>query len=145
MEEKMIEVGMYADQTGLFSESELSDENWCEMLFPEWLVRKWFEENHLANETSQELKIPVEEATFELWLSEVSYSGDTDGLYLYALQHGVTPAFNIGGAHYVFWRDDDNFKTMVFEGSYDECREFMKERDFIWIADDEKEYELEVE
>jgi hypothetical protein len=145
MEEKMIEVGMYADQTGLFSESELSDENWCEMLFPEWLVRKWFEENHLVNETSQELKIPVEEATFELWLSEVSYSGDTDGLYLYALQHGVKPAFNIGGAHYVFWRDDDNFKTMVFEGSYDECREFMKERDFIWITDDEKEYELEVE
>ena len=145
MEEKMIEVGIYADQTGLFSENELSDENWCEMLFPEWLVRKWFEKNQLANETAQELKIPAEEATFELWLSEVSYGGDTDGLYLYALQHGVTPTFDIGGAHYVFWRDDDNFKTMVFEGSYDECREFMKERDFIWITDDEKEYELEVE
>lgn len=145
MEEKMIEIGMYADQTGLFSESEVDSENWCEMLFPEWLVRKWFEENQLANETAQELKIPIEEATFERWLNDVSYSGDTDGIYWYALQHGVTPTFNIGGAHYVFWRDDDNFKTMVFEGSYDECREFAKKNDFIWEADDGNEYELEVE
>ena len=32
---KLIEIGIYADQTGLFSESELNRDNWCEIYIPE--------------------------------------------------------------------------------------------------------------
>ena len=90
-EEKTIEIGMYADQTGLYTEDELAWDNWCELEIPEWIVRQWYEANDLAKETADELGIPIEEATFERWLNEVSNGDDTDGLYLYSIANGYTP------------------------------------------------------
>jgi hypothetical protein len=90
-EEKTIVIGMYADQTGLYTEDELAWDNWCELEIPEWIVRQWYEANDLAKETADELGIPIEEATFERWLNEVSNGDDTDGLYLYSIANGYTP------------------------------------------------------
>ena len=88
---KLIEIGIYADQTGLYTEDELALDNWCELEIPEWIVRQWYEANDLAKETADELGIPIEEATFERWLNEVSNGDDTDGLYLYSIANGYTP------------------------------------------------------
>ena len=88
---KMIVIGMYADQTGLYTEDELAWDNWCELEIPERIVRQWYEANDLAKETAEELCIPIEEATFERWLNEVYNGDDTDGLYLYSIANGYTP------------------------------------------------------
>ena len=91
MRMKMVNIGMYADQTGLYTEDELSEDNWCDLYIPERIVRQWYEVNNLAEETADELGIPIEEATFERWLNEVSNGDDTDGLYLYSIANGYTP------------------------------------------------------
>lgn len=136
---KLIEIGIYADQTGLFSESELADDNWTEIEVPEEIACKWYEVNGLAKVTADELKIPIEEATFEKWLNEVSWGGDTDGIYDFSIANGYTPKLVCDGLSYVFYRDDCNYKYVVFEGTYNECREFAREYD--WKYDD---YELEI-
>lgn len=88
---KMIVIGMYADQTGLYTEDELARDNWCELEIPERIVRQWYEVNNLAKETADELGIPIEEATFERWLNEVSNGDDTDGLFQFSVDNGYTP------------------------------------------------------
>lgn len=90
-EEKMIVIGMYADQTGLYTEDELAWDNWCELEIPERIVRQWYEVNDLAKGTADELGIPIEEATFERWLNEVSNGDDTDGLFQFSVDNGYTP------------------------------------------------------
>ena len=137
---KLIEIGIYADQTGLFSESELNRDNWCEIYIPENILRKWYETNDLAKGTAEELRIPMEEATLERWVNEVSSGDDTDGLYDFCITNGYTPKLTYDGPSYVFYRDDCNYKYIVFEGTYNECREFARECD--WKHDD---YELEVQ
>lgn len=84
-------IGMYADQTGLFSEEEIMDDNWCELDIPEEILRKWYEVNNLADDTANYLGKPIEECTFENWLNEVSQGDDTDGLYDFAVRNGWTP------------------------------------------------------
>ena len=127
---KTVKVGMYADQTGLFTEYELYDENFVELIIPEWIVRKWYEENDLAEETADVLGIPIEEATFEKWLDEVSYGDDTDGLFDFAIDNGSKPTIDVdvNKKDYVFYRDDETgFKTIIFEGNYNDCRYFGRE------------------
>lgn len=84
-------IGMYADQTGQFTEEEIAFDNWCEVDIPKEILRKWYEENNLAEETAYELKKPIEDVTFEDWYNEVSYGDDTDGLYDYSVKHGFVP------------------------------------------------------
>lgn len=121
-EEKMIVIGMYADQTGLYTEDELARDNWCELEIPERIVRQWYEENNLAKETAYELGIPIEEATFERWLDEVYWGESTDGLFQFALDNGSLPVTGVNKPDWLFYRDENGFKTIVFEGTYDECR-----------------------
>lgn len=84
-------IGMYADQTGLFSEEEIMEDNWCELDIPEEILRKWYEVNDLAEGTAYELGKPIEDVTFEDWYNEVSWGGDTDGLFDFAVRNGWTP------------------------------------------------------
>ncbi len=44
---------------------------------------------------------------------------------------------------FVFYRDDCNFKTIVFQGTTDECEEYVKEFD-TYTSSDGEEYELEI-
>lgn len=86
-----MQIGMYADQTNMFTEEELNRDNWVEVDIPEEILKKWYEVNDLAEETSRELKKPIEECTFNDWYKEVSWGGDTDGLWDFAVSNGVTP------------------------------------------------------
>lgn len=84
-------IGMYADQTGLFTEEELNFDNWCEVDIPEEILRKWYTENNLAEGTAYELRKPIEDVTFEDWFYEVSQGDDTDGLYRFSVENGYVP------------------------------------------------------
>lgn len=120
--EKMIYVTVYADTTGLFSESECDVDNLTEMLFPEEIVRKWFDEQ-------QEQAYIWTGYEFENWMNDYT-ADDTDGLYDFAINNGYTPTFGVEAKTAVFYRDDCNYKYIVFEGTYDECRQFGKENDW---------------
>ena len=84
-------IGMYADQTNMFTEEELNHDNWIEADIPEEILRKWYEVNNLADVTAHELRKPIEECTFEDWYKKVSWGGDTDGLWNFAVNNGATP------------------------------------------------------
>lgn len=129
LNKNLLNVCLYADTTGLFSESECDRNNLVDLLFPEWLVAKWYfmNERSLRSETSYELHKPIEECTFADWYEEVSHADDCEWFYNFAMKEKVLPTFGIEGNTYVFYRDEDNFKTVVFTGNYDECRRYGKE------------------
>lgn len=130
--EKMIYVTVYADTTGLLSEYECGRDNLIDLLFPESLVIKYYKENEdcFKGETADELGIPINECTFYNWFTAVYTAEDTDELYDFAVKNGYTPVFGIDKKDAVIYRDDCNFKYIVFEGTYDECRQFGKENDW---------------
>lgn len=139
----MRNVTIYADTTGLFSEAECNCDNLVDMDFPEWIVKEWYRDHEydFAQETSHDLNKPVEDCTYEDWVTHIVWAGDTDGLYDYAKERGFIGNCGIGKHSLVFYRDDNNFKTVVFEGTYDECREYG--RSMGWETNDG--YELEVQ
>ena len=110
-EEKLIEVTLYCDTTGLFTEDECDSENLTEMLFPEWLVRKWYEET--ADKEAY--------GSYKDWLENCT-AEDTDGLYDYALSLGFIPSFGIDYSARVM----NEIGEPVFTGGYDECRRYGK-------------------
>lgn len=86
---EMIPVCVYCDSTDLFTEEEIMQENLCDLDFPEYIVRAWYEE-HKADfdeDTAHELKIPLSECNFYIWFNEVSTAIDTDGLYDWAIKN----------------------------------------------------------
>lgn len=129
-----IEVTVYCDTTGLFSEAECSRDNMCDLMFEESIVERWFEEKVSPNV----------DYGFELWFTEEYTCDDTDGLYDYAVSKGDHPHFYIDNPAYVFYRDENNYKWIVFEGNPTECREFGREHGWSWHYDGDDEYELEV-
>lgn len=137
--EGKLEVTIYCDSTGLFSESECNADNMCDMMFDEAVVEEWFEE-----------KIsPHVDYGFEVWYLEEYTCDDTDGMYDYAVAKGDHPYFNVGNLCNVFYRDPYNYKYVVFTGDLTECREFGRENEWVWRCDDDyydvhEEYELEV-
>ena len=133
---KNLYMTIYCDSTGLFSESECNVDNLTEMIFPEEIVRKWFDDQ-------QEKEYIWTGYEFENWMNEYT-ADDTDGLYEFAIKNGYKPVFGVDGKDTVFYRDDWNFKTIIFEGTYDECRYFGKENDWEYTTEDGEIYELEV-
>lgn len=128
-------VTVYADSTGLFSEDECNYDNLCEVCFPEEIVIEWYNENKNAcdEDTSRDLRKLISECTYEDWINDVYTADGTDGLYEFALKRGFDCGLGINDHSYVFYRDDDNFKTIVFEGTYDDCRRWC--RDAGWEID----------
>ena len=138
--EALVQVGMYADQTGLFNEDEIMYDNWVDVLIPARLVKKWYEENNLAEDTASELEIPASECTWRKWLNEVSYGDDTDGLYDFCIANGYTPDIDMSeDKNSVFYRDECNYKYYVYQGTTNECRKFCRENDWEWCG-----YDLEL-
>ena len=86
---KMISVCVYCDSTDLFTEEEIMQDNLCDLDFPEYIVRAWYEEHKQAMDadTAAELRIPLSECNFEKWFNEVSTAIDTDGLFDWAIQN----------------------------------------------------------
>lgn len=89
-EPKLIPVCVYKDSTNLFTPEEIEADNLTGLMFPEWIVRMWYETNkqEFDLDTKHELKIPLEECTFEKWYNEVYTADDMDGLYDYAARIG---------------------------------------------------------
>lgn len=44
----------------------------------------------------------------------------------------------------VFYRDGDNFKTYLFNGTYEECEKYCKDNDFEWELND-GDFEIDFE
>lgn len=130
-----IEVTIYCDTTGLFSEAECNRDNMCEMMFDEEVVREFF---YRFVKPDYDWDI-----VFKQWLTEEYTCDDTDGLYDFAVSKGDHPYFDIDNQCNVFYRDPYNYTYVVFAGDLTECREFARENDWTWQYDD-KEYELEV-
>lgn len=121
---------VYADSTGLYTEQECECDNLIDLEFNEDVVKKWYELNKedFDRDTAYELNKPEEECTYEDWRDEVSWAELTDGLFDFAIANGDHPIIlGINTQDYVFYRDDNNFKTIVFEGNYDDCRYFGRE------------------
>ena len=46
--------------------------------------------------------------------------------------------------NFVFYRDDSNYKYIVFEGTQTECKTFCEESDWTYETEDGEEFELEL-
>ena len=132
---RMMSVVLYADTTGLFSETECDDENMVDMSFPYWILKLWFENDpNLALATAEEMQKPLDRVTAEDWVNNVSWAGDTEGLYDFSVACGYEPKFDIETHTYVYTRDSDGFLSVKFVGSYTDCRKFCREND--WKIED---------
>ena len=132
-----IEVTIYCDATGLFSEAECNRDNMCELMFDERVVKEFF---YMFLKPDYDLDIG-----FEQWFTDEYTCDDTYGLYDFAVSKGDHPYFNIDNPTCVFYRDESNYKWIVFEGNPTECREFGREHGWVWHYNGDYEYyELEV-
>lgn len=97
--DNMLSVCVYCDSTDLYTEEEIMSENLTDLLFPEHIVRAWYEthKQELDDETMHELHVSKDECSFELWYRDVSTAMDTDGLYDFAKQMGFTATRGEGG------------------------------------------------
>lgn len=121
---KKIEVDVYCDSTGLFSEHECDIDNGCCMLFDEEIVRLWFVQNEF-------------EGSYKTWLSDEYTCDDTDGLYHFAVEHGCHPVFDDEDDGYfgLYYIDDiSKEKRFVYEGTYTNCREVARDQ-YSWTYD----------
>lgn len=132
MEDKrneMMYVDVFADDTGLFTETECDYDNMTTLEVPRWIVEEWYKQNEkeYKEDTMKERGISEEEVTLEKWLYEVALMGDFIGFYSFCIIKGIVP--NISASEIddkVFYLDNDEHKHVVFEGTYNECRRFGK-------------------
>ena len=80
IESSTIEIAVYRDSTGRYSEEECNADNIVYMFFQEKTVRAWFDRRHFS-----------EFVAFNRWLYETYTCDDTDGLYNFALSCGDMP------------------------------------------------------
>lgn len=90
MDEELIPVCVYADSTGLYTEEEYLYWNLCDIMFPKWIVMKWYEgcKKTFKRKTAYELGVPESEVTFDMWYNDVYTADDTEGLYDFAVGFG---------------------------------------------------------
>lgn len=143
---EMIYITMYADDTGLFSETECNKDNTVGFDVPRWILEDWYKENEDLNkeQTMDELGVSEEEATFDKWIKEVYTHDDFIGFYDYCIIKGFVPNFydeNIDEIQdKVFYIDWDGNKQIVFKGTYDECRRWCRYYNWEYCG-----YDLELE
>ena len=92
----MMEVTVYCDTTGLYTEEEMWSENLCELKFPRWIVQAWYQRNRsdCEQDQMQELRIPREKCSFDRWINEVYTAEGTEGLVQFADSYGFRPTRN---------------------------------------------------
>ena len=147
---EMIYITMYADDTGLFSETECNKDNTVGFDVPRWILEDWYKQYEILNKDSTmiELGISEEEATFDRWIEEVYTYDDFIGFYEFCLIKGFVPNI-IDDYEYiedkVFYIDNDGNKQIVFEGTYDECRRWCKYNGWVYTDLEDCDYDLELE
>ena len=89
----MLDVCVYKDDTGLYTEEECERDNLVDLLFPAEILKSWYRlyKNDFDAETMSDLKIPEEECDFNKWYSYVCTADDFDGLCDYARRAGFEP------------------------------------------------------
>ena len=135
---EMMYVTMYADDTGLFSETECNKDNTVGFDVPRWILEDWYKQYEILNKdsTMMELGVSEEEATFDRWIKEVYTHDDFIGFYDYCIIKGFVPNF--------YDENIDEIQDKVFY--YDECRRWCKYNG--WTQHDwehECDYDLELE
>lgn len=151
----LIPVCIYCDSTGLFSETEIFNDNLTEMFFPIWIVQEWYKE-HEKDFIEACKTDSLKEPCFETWINEVYTADDTDGLYNYAVEKGYDPKFedNINNIREAIVYENENCETVVaFKGTYLECRKWAKKHEWkleYWytsletLEEETKEVDLEM-
>ena len=148
---EMIYITMYADDTGLFSETECNKDNTVGFDVPRWILEDWYKQYEILNKdsTMMELGVSEEEATFDRWIKEVYTHDDFIGFYEFCLIKGFVPKLwdkNIDEIQdKVFYIDCDGNKQIVFEGTYDECRRWCKYNGWVYTDLEDCDYNLELE
>ena len=142
---EMMYVTMYADDTGLFSETECDKDNTVGFNIPRWILEDWYKENEDLNkeQTMDELGVPEEEATFDKWIKEVYIHDELIGFYNFCIIKGFVPNILNPDEEIedkVFYEDDEVNKQIVFKGTYDECRRWCKYNNWEYCG-----YDLELE
>ena len=89
-DDQMVAVCVYCDTTGLYTEEEYEIENLTELDFPLSLLREYYESNRkeFVEEIVDELGIPDETATFDLWRKEVYTADSTINFYDFCAERG---------------------------------------------------------
>ena len=72
---------VYADNTNLFGQDEIDDDNLVDIVVSEDILRQWFEE-HVRSGPDDD---------FVTWFEEESTADETDGFFEYCLGHGIEP------------------------------------------------------
>ena len=80
--EDMLRVLVYADNTGLFTEEEIMQDNCCDLLFPRWMVEEFY--NTFTDEHYKK------HYPFNVWFNEEYTADDTNGLYAFCKERGFT-------------------------------------------------------
>lgn len=135
---EMIYITMYADDSGLFSETECNRDNTVGFDVPRWILEDWYKQDEKVNkeETMDVLGVSEEEATFDKWIKEVYTHDAFIGFYEFCLIKGFVPKLlDKDVQDKVFYIDWNGNKQIVFEGTYDECRRWCKYHEWKWMWD----------
>lgn len=136
MSEEQMSIFIYRDMTGLFTEAEVEHNNMCEMLFPAWLLKEWYDSHaHLREATAERLKKPVGKCTYTDWVDLASTADDTEGLFAYALEKGCRPEFFGKDVPCFIYRENRwGEKKVIYKGLYTDCRYFGRAHKWKWYS-----------
>ncbi len=127
MEDKrneMIYITTYADDTGLFSETECNKDNSVGFDVPRWILEEWFK---FGKKENRDIGIDDYDS-FEDWYDNYIYD-ELIGFYDFCIIKGFIPNILNPDEEVkdkVFYEDDEGNKQIVFEGNYDECRRWCR-------------------
>ena len=127
MEDKrneMIYITTYAEDTGLFSETECNKDNSVGFDVPRWILEEWFK---FGKKENRDIGIDDYDS-FEDWYDNYIYD-ELIGFYDFCIIKGFIPNILNPDEEVkdkVFYEDDEGNKQIVFEGNYDECRRWCR-------------------
>ena len=92
-QQKTIAFVVYACETNLLTDEERESGDYeplADIEIPENVARAFYEETNARQEVAEELGIPEQDATFEMWHDAVYTADSTVGLCEFARKHGCT-------------------------------------------------------
>ena len=131
---EMMYVTMYADDTGLFSETECNKDNTVGFDVPRWILEEWLKIGETVEFNESD--------SFEDWYNSYIHD-ELIGFYNFCIIKGFVPNILNPDEEIedkVFYEDNEGNKQIVFKGNYDECRRWCRYNNWNWCG-----YDLELE
>lgn len=131
---EMMYVTMYADDTGLFSETECNKDNTVGFDVPRWILEEWLKIGEAVEFNESD--------SFEDWYNSYIHD-ELIGFYNFCIIKGFVPNILNPDEEIedkVFYEDNEGNKQIVFKGNYDECRRWCRYNNWNWCG-----YDLELE